>query len=117
MFRSSAFRLQLSVLLLLLFGRVLAPEAWLLALHAHEHTREEPAQVAAAVRKGQPLLTARHQHCHVDQLYDVPALRAGAVAVPEPGCRAVFVALVIPRTVALPVVAGCERAGRGPPRA
>ncbi|SHJ30032.1 hypothetical protein SAMN02745146_2812 [Hymenobacter daecheongensis DSM 21074] len=117
MFRLSALRLPLSVLLLLLFGRVLAPEAWLLALHTHEHTRETPTQLAAAARKGQPLLTAKHKHCHVDQLYNVPTLRAGAVVVPEPKRQASFVALLIPRTQALPVVAGCDRAGRGPPRA
>ncbi|WP_133274300.1 hypothetical protein [Hymenobacter radiodurans] len=66
-------RSRLALLLLLCFTRVLLPDAWILALHQHEHTLEESAQ-ATRVDKAQDkaLLTVQHQHCQVDHFYNVP---------------------------------------------
>lgn len=63
-----AFRSQLAVLLLLCFVRVLLPDAWVLALHAHQHTELEPARTKAA----KAVLTARHQHCQTDHFCTLP---------------------------------------------
>ncbi|WP_100338549.1 hypothetical protein [Hymenobacter chitinivorans] len=57
--------------MLLCFTRVLLPDTWVLALHAHQHTTEEAAQQPGAP-KGKALLSAKHQHCAVDHFYDVP---------------------------------------------
>jgi hypothetical protein len=56
-------------LLLLCFVRVLLPEATVLALHRHAHTEKEAAHVGKGYKA---LLTAKHQHCPVDHLFDVP---------------------------------------------
>lgn len=61
-------RSRLALVLLLCFTRVLLPDAWVLALHAHEHTTEEPTQ-ARSWPKEKALLSAKHQHCDVDQFY------------------------------------------------
>jgi len=76
-----AFRSQLAVLLLLCFVRVLLPDAWVLALHAHQHTELEPARAKAA----KAVLTARHQHCQTDHFCTLPfqlttVLQFGAAA-------------------------------------
>lgn len=55
-------------MLLLCFARVLLPDAWVLALHTHEHTTEEPTQ-SVKWPKGKALLSAKHQHCDVDQFF------------------------------------------------
>ena len=79
----------LAFLLLACFLRVLAPEAWILALHQHAHTVEEPAHTAAFAHKGKALLTAKHQHCGVEQFYDGAFQVAALVAVPtRPAARA-----------------------------
>ncbi|UOQ73676.1 hypothetical protein [Hymenobacter cellulosilyticus] len=57
--------------MLLCFMRVLLPDTWVLALHAHEHTKEETTQLPGST-KGKALLSAKHQHCAVDHFYDVP---------------------------------------------
>jgi hypothetical protein len=64
-------RLCLAWLLLLCLVRTLLPEAWILALHRHEHTTVEPAQAPAFRRTGKALISAQHQHCPVEQFYDV----------------------------------------------
>jgi hypothetical protein len=69
--------------LLLLLGRVLAPESAVLHLHAHAHTVTEPAfakQLGAAAK----LFTPKHQHCHAEQLYQLPFVPATLVEVPAP---------------------------------
>lgn len=66
-----ALRSRLAILLLLCFTRVLLPDAWVLALHAHQHTTEE-ATPAPSTQKAKALLSAKHQHCPVDHFYDVP---------------------------------------------
>lgn len=108
------FRPGLAWLLLLCFGRVLVPEAGWLALHRHQHTHDEPAP-ARGLAKGKLLLSSKHQHCHVDQLYDVPFQLAGPVAVPAARVRPAF------REVAAAAVQPCAArptgvvALRGPP--
>ena len=76
-------RSRLAYLLLLCFMRVLLPDAWVLALHQHEHTLEEPAQ-ATRVDKAQSkaLLTAQHQHCQTDHFYHVPFQAAPPLELP-----------------------------------
>lgn len=66
-------RSSLALLLLLCFTRVLLPDAWILALHQHEHTLEESAQ-ATHLDKAQAkaLLTVQHQHCQADHFYHIP---------------------------------------------
>ena len=109
-------RLPLAWLLLLCLVRTLLPEAWVLALHRHEHTTAEPAQTAAFRRTGKALISAQHQHCPVERFYDVAY--QGAVAVPMPRPR------VAPRYAAAPALppvrpaageALFARALRGPP--
>jgi len=68
--------------LLLLLARVLAPEATVLHLHAHAHTEAEPAFAKQAKGKAQKLFTAKHQHCHTEQLYQLPFAPATPVEVP-----------------------------------
>ncbi|WP_125916998.1 hypothetical protein [Hymenobacter coccineus] len=104
--------------LLLCFVRVLLPEAWVLALHAHVHTTAEPARRASfGPVKGKALLTAQHKHCHEDVLYDAPFQPAAPVAVPVPtrsavvGLRTPFAASVWAEAVA------AQRCLRGPPLA
>lgn len=71
--------------LLLLLGRVMAPEAAVLSLHAHHHTvdvahwsAERPA------RHPEAEVSPQHQHCHVEQLYDVAFQPALPPTVPLP---------------------------------
>ncbi|MBX0292703.1 hypothetical protein K3G63_19820 [Hymenobacter sp. HSC-4F20] len=62
------FRSRLALVLLLCFVRVLLPDAWVLALHQHEHTTEEPTR-ATTWPKGKALLSGKHQHCDADQFF------------------------------------------------
>ena len=62
-------RSRLALVLLLCFARVLLPDTWVLALHAHEHTVEAVVPVGKTAQpKAQ--LSAQHQHCAVDHFYD-----------------------------------------------
>lgn len=56
----------------------------MLALHRHEHTTVEPAQAAAFRRTGKALLSVQHQHCPVEQFYNVAYQASGPVVVPGP---------------------------------
>ena len=110
-------RLLLTWLLLLCLTRTLLPEAWVLALHRHEHTTVEPAQASAFRRSGKALLSAQHQHCPVEQFYDVAYQASGPIVVPGPRAGLRYAA-----TPALPAVrpaageALFARLLRGPPR-
>jgi hypothetical protein len=55
------YRAFISVLFLVLFIRVMVPEAAVLALHQHEHVVDNPADDAK--------VGVKHHHCHVDDLY------------------------------------------------
>lgn len=85
--RGSAISIRRQLLawwLLLLLARVLTPEATLLHLHAHAHTEAEPAAAARPRLAGKALLTPKHQHCHAEQLYQLPFGPAAAPGVPAP---------------------------------
>lgn len=110
-------RSHLALLLLLCLTRTLLPEAWILALHAHAHTTAEPAHAPAFRHKGKALLSAKHQHCGVEQFYNVPLQAGVPVVVPRPRVRPGYAQALTP---------GAERAVlgqlqrptalRGPPR-
>lgn len=62
-----ALRSFIAYFLLICFVRVMVPDTWLLALHAHEHTVHHEATTKKA-----PVVSAQHQHCSVDQFYNIP---------------------------------------------
>lgn len=112
-----AIRSHLALLLLLCLTRTLLPEAWILALHPHAHTTVEPAHTPAFEHKGKALLSAKHQHCEVEQFYNVAFQAAVPVALPLPRVAPRYAALAAP--LAVRAVAGLlvrPLALRGPPR-
>jgi hypothetical protein len=71
--------------LLLLLGRVLTPEVAVLRLHSHAHTTAEPAFAKTThARPIKALLTTKHQHCHTEELYQLPFAPATLVELPAP---------------------------------
>jgi hypothetical protein len=68
MLQMQTLRSRLALVMLLCFVRVLLPDAWVLALHQHTHTTEEPTQ-ATGWPKGKALVSAKHQHCDADQFF------------------------------------------------
>jgi hypothetical protein len=111
-----ALRSHIALLLLLCLTRTLLPEAWVLALHAHGHTTEEAAHVPAFEHQGKALLSVKHQHCAVEQFYNL-AFQAGApVLVPVPRVAPRYAALPQPLAVLLVATqATGPVALRGPP--
>jgi hypothetical protein len=106
-------RSRLALVLLLCFTRVLLPEAWVLSLHHHQHTTEEPAQAPGAL-KDKSVVSAKHQHCDVDHFYDVPFQPAPALELLPlllSYQRATTVALICAGKVAPPAIDYL----RGPP--
>ncbi|TGE05357.1 hypothetical protein [Hymenobacter fodinae] len=106
-------RSRLALVLLLCFVRVLLPDAWVLALHSHEHTTEEPTQ-SVKWPKGKALLSAKHQHCDVDQFFKE------AFQTPEPLALPAEATSYLPVTATLRLLTGVSAftptAGlRGPP--
>jgi hypothetical protein len=107
-------RSRLALLLLFCFTRVVLPDAWILSLHQHEHTQEEPVQ-ATQVEKAQSkaLLTAQHLHCQTDHFYQIPFQPAPPLDLP--------LALIYARTVVVGgILTEAHRASqtaqmRGPP--
>ncbi|GAA3976347.1 hypothetical protein GCM10022407_22200 [Hymenobacter antarcticus] len=77
--------------LLLLLGRVMAPEAAVLSLHAHQHTVEVAHRPAVRpAHHPEAEVSPQHRHCHTEQLYDAafqPALPPG---VPLPRVRPLY---------------------------
>jgi len=111
-------RSYLAFFLLLCLTRTLLPEAWVLALHAHEHTTEEPAirpQTTANRFTGKHLLTSRHTHCQTEQFYNVPFQAAPPVVVPLPRLLASYQPLGVPTTLASSATELRRTALRGPP--
>lgn len=112
-------RRQLCVAFLMLcFVRVLLPEAWVLALHAHAHTTAEPALRAhLSPAKGKALLSGQHRHCHEDSLYDAAFQPAAPVLVLGP-TRTAVVGLLTPFAASVWSEAeAVQRCLRGPPQA
>ena len=114
-----ALRPYFALLLLLCLVRTLLPEAWVLALHAHEHTTEEPAFTRHQYRlvRGKTLLTTKHTHCQTEQFYNVPFRAAPPVAVPRPRLVRRYQALAVPATLACSAAMLRRTALRGPPSA
>jgi hypothetical protein len=113
-----ALRPYFALLLLLCLTRTLLPEAWVLALHAHEHTTEELAfapKGPASTSKGQALLTAKHTHCQTEQFYNVPFRAALPVVVPQPQRLLRYCPLATPATLASSAAVLRRTALRGPP--
>ncbi len=111
-----ALRSHIALLLLLCLVRTLLPEAWILALHPHAHTAEEPATAPTFKRSGKAMLSAKHQHCEVEQFYDV-AYQAGApVLLPAPRLAPRYAAAVpLPPVRPLAGELLFARSLRGPP--
>ena len=86
-------RSRLALVLLLCFVRVLLPDAWVLALHQHAHTTEEPTQ-ANGWPKGKALVSAKHQHCDADQFFK-SALEPAPAALLAPARPLQFAAPVV----------------------
>ena len=112
-----ALRSHIALLLLLCLVRTLLPEAWILALHPHAHTTEEPAQAPAFRHKGKALASSQHKHCPVEELYNVPFLPGAPVVVPVPVARPCFATAPVPTVATAPWIARQPAQLRGPPAA
>ncbi|AWM32500.1 hypothetical protein [Hymenobacter nivis] len=113
----SALRSHIALLLLLCLTRTLLPESWVLALHAHAHTADEPAQTAAFRHQHHALLSGQHQHCQVEHLYDVPFLASVPMVMPVPAVRPCFATAPVPTVATAPWIARQTAQLRGPPAA
>ncbi|WP_375417288.1 hypothetical protein [uncultured Hymenobacter sp.] len=112
-----ALRTHLALLLLVCLLRTLLPEAWVLALHSHQHTTEEVAQAPVFRRQhqGKALLGAKHQHCQVEHFYDVPFVLSAPVVLPQPLARPCFALAPVPTVATAPWIARQPAQLRGPP--
>jgi hypothetical protein len=61
------FKNYIALFLLLLFVRVIVPEAAVLALHTHEHTQDNIDKMDNGLK-----LEKAHIHCHTDNIYNTP---------------------------------------------
>jgi len=106
-----------ALLLLLCLMRTLAPEAWILTLHTHEHTTEEPAFAKTTTKRGpaKALFTTKHTHCQTEQFYNVPFQVAPPVAVPLPWLMQRYQPLAVPTTLACSAAMLRRTTLRGPP--
>lgn len=110
----------LAVFLLLCFMRTLLPEAWVLALHGHQHTTEEPAFAHAPgsqAGKQRVVFTSKHTHCHEETFYNVPFQAARPVQLPQPRVQLRYQQLAAPLVLASSAAALRRSALRGPPAA
>ena len=112
-----ALRPYFALLLLLCLTRTLLPEAWVLALHSHEHTTEEPAQAPAFRHKGKALVSTQHKHCPVESFYNVAFVAGAPVVAPSPATRACFATAPVPTVATAPWIARSPAQLRGPPAA
>jgi hypothetical protein len=112
-----ALRPYLAFLLLLCLTRTLLPEVWILALHAHEHTTEEPTAGPSKRQPGKSLLSTKHTHCQTEQFYQVPFQPAPRVVVPLPPHQLSYRRLAVPTQLACSAAMLRRTALRGPPQA
>lgn len=111
-----ALRPYIALLLLLCLVRTLLPEAWVLALHTHEHTIEEPAFMKRQpTLPGKKLLTTKHTHCQTEQFYNVPFQAVPPVTIPLPRLMRRYQPLAVPTTLACSAAMLRRTALRGPP--
>jgi hypothetical protein len=106
-----------ALFLLLCLTRTLLPEVWVLALHGHEHTTEEPVFKTGRARTvaGKSFLTPKHIHCQTEQFYNVPFQRATPVTVPLQRLQLSYRPLAVPSTLANSAAVLRRTALRGPP--
>ncbi|UOQ98048.1 hypothetical protein MUN81_00815 [Hymenobacter sp. 5317J-9] len=111
-----ALRSHLALLLLLCLTRTLLPEAWILALHPHAHTTDEPTVRPGTRQPGKAHLSAKHQHCEVEQFYDVAYQPAAPTVAPLPRLTPHYPAVAAPLAIR-PAVGPLPRLLllRGPP--
>jgi hypothetical protein len=110
-----ALRPYFALLLLLCLMRTLLPEAWILALHSHEHNIEEPAFAKPKRELTKTLFTAKHTHCQTEQFYNVPFAAVPPVVVPLPPLQLSYRPLAVPSTLACSATVLRSTALRGPP--
>jgi hypothetical protein len=112
-----ALRPYFALLLLLCLMRTLLPEAWILALHSHEHTTEEPAFAKTRTKRApaKTLFTAKHTHCQTEQFYNVPFAAVPPVVAPLPPLQLSYRPLAVPSTLASSATVLRSTALRGPP--
>jgi hypothetical protein len=110
-----ALRPYFALLLLLCLTRTLLPEAWILTLHSHEHTTEEPAFAKPKRGPANTLFTAKHTHCQTEQFYNVPFAVVPPVVVPLPRLQLSYRPLAVPTTLACSATVLRSTALRGPP--
>lgn len=112
----AALRPYLAALLLLCLGRTLLPEAWVLTWHAHAHTTQEPAYAHQPTAGPRHLLfTTQHQHCHVEQFYNVPFAAGSMLVLPQPRWRPHYAAFYGARQPGRPQLVAPAATPRGPP--
>ena len=111
----STLRSHIALLLLLCLTRTLLPEAWVLAMHGHEHTIEEPAHAPAFRHKGKALVSSQHKHCQVEDFYNVPFLLSAPVVAPVPAAGLYFASAPVPTVATAPWIARSPAQLRGPP--
>lgn len=112
-----AFRSHIALVLLLCLTRTLLPEAWVLAMHSHAHTTEEPAQAPTFRHKGKALVSNEHKHCATEDFYDVPFLLGTPVVTPTPATQPCFATASVRTVVTAPWIARQPAQLRGPPMA
>lgn len=111
----STLRSHIALLLLLCLTRTLLPESWVLSLHRHAHTTDEPVQATAFRHKGKALFSSQHHHCQTEHFYDVPFLAGLPPRAPEPITRRCFATAPVPTVAAAPWIARQPAPSRGPP--
>ncbi|NVO30857.1 hypothetical protein [Hymenobacter lapidiphilus] len=62
-------RSRLATVLLLCFARVLVPNAWILALHEHQHTVDVALEAGPNIRQAD-IVSSQHKHCAVDHFFN-----------------------------------------------
>ena len=70
--------------LIVLLIRVFTPEVAVLRLHFHSHTEDKPATGLATKASHKAVLSPKHQHCHVEQLYNAPFQPALPISIDGP---------------------------------
>lgn len=108
-------RLLLVWLLLLCLVRTLLPEAWVLDMHRHEHTTDEPTRATAFRQKDKALIGKAHKHCQTEDFYNVPFVAGVPVIVPVPATRPCFATAPVPTLATAPWIARQPAQLRGPP--
>ncbi|RFP66269.1 hypothetical protein D0N36_04420 [Hymenobacter lapidiphilus] len=78
-----ALRSQLAIVLLLCFARVLVPDAWILALHEHQHTGDVALEVGHNIRQAD-VVSSQHQHCAVNYFFNAAFQPPAPLVLPVP---------------------------------